>query len=610
MLWFSYSFIEPARAVKINPTLLKTAIFLLLFCSLTSSASARDYTLEETTTNITVYSNGIVHVEESVSYIFEGNYNDVYRELKVLPGESIQNIEGYCSDKACKFSVEITPDGYKLMGKLPDPTPENLTFFISYDHYGAVKVHNDSSEFNYKLWGEEWEKPVGSLKGSVTLPAENVSEIRYWIHPAGYTQEINAENNVINLRTGRIPSYQWYEIRTVFPKIESPNPTFVQIDDADRLEELLSIENEHQQKGTVLQKIYNLTLMVAFFTLAFSSLVYFKYGRSPDINYSMEYERAPPTDSRPAVVNAIMKGRGGTPTIDGFIATILDLASLGYLSLRTVKAKEKEKLHLSEPESRDIIIRIFDDEISIREKNLRKLEDFEEDALNLLKDHASKNKVISWNELKKELGEGADFYKFISAWNKKVKAHTEIDKLFQSTGSTFMRWFAGILLVLAAVYYFVISDNFPESEFPLASNLNILVLLIGGFGLLMVLFPQLSEKIFGRWTPEGELYYRRWKSFNKYLSDLPALKEQTPDSVKTWSSYLVYATSLGIAKEVLQNMSLIVPAEQLKQHQYYDMHYNYNHLNSGFEEAYTSSSPGGGDGGDGGGSGGGGGGAE
>lgn len=63
----------------------------------------------------------------------------------------------------------------------------------------------------------------------------------------------------------------------------------------------------------------------------------------------------------------------------------------------------------------------------------------------------------------------------------------------------------------------------------------------------------------------------------------------------------MYATLLGIAKEVLQNMSLIAPAEQLKQSQYYDMHYNYNSLNSGFDEAYTSSNPGGGDGGDGGG---------
>ncbi|WP_269850774.1 DUF2207 domain-containing protein [Methanosarcina horonobensis] len=48
---------------------------------------------------------------------------------------------------------------------------KNLTFFVSYDHYGAVKVHNDTSEF-HKHWGEEWEKPLGSLKGSITFPVK------------------------------------------------------------------------------------------------------------------------------------------------------------------------------------------------------------------------------------------------------------------------------------------------------------------------------------------------------------------------------------------------------------------------------------------------------
>jgi uncharacterized membrane protein len=603
--------VEPVRAAKINSTILKTVIFLLLVLSLVSSASARDYTLEEATTNIILDPNGVVHVEESISYIFDGNYNDIYRELKVLPGESIQNIEGHCSDKACKFRVETISDGYKLIGELPDPTPRSLTFFISYDHYGAVKIHNDISEFHYKLWGEEWEKPLGGLKGNITLPVENESEINYWIHPAEYTQEVNVEKNIINLRTGEIPSYKWYEIRAVFPRIESPNSTFVQVDDAEGLEKILAVESEYKEKSSTLKKLYDLTLVVVFSTLAFSFFIYFKYGREPEISYVTKYERKPPTESKPAVVNAIMKGRRGTPTIDGFTATIMDLASLGYISLSTVKLKEKEKEPLLKPESKDIVIKIFDDRISINERNLRELEDFEEDALNLLKEFASENKVISWNKMKEEIGKGTDFYKFIAAWNKKVRAHTGINKLFQSTGNTCMSGFAAILLTMAIVYYLVISDNFPEDEFSLATNLNTLVLLIGGFGLLMIIFTYLSEKTFGRWTPEGRLYYERWNSFKKYLTDLPALKEQTPDSINIWNSYLVYATSLGIAKEVLRNMSLIVPAEQLKQSQYHNTYYGYDQLNSGFGEAYTSSSPGGGDGGDvGGGSGGGGGGAE
>ena len=240
--------------LKINPTLptvailsnisssvLKVVFPLLFILFLVPSVSAEGYTLEEATTNITIDPNGAVHVEESVSYTFDRNYTYVYRMLNISTGESIQNIEGHCSDNACKFRVETVPEGYKLIGELPEPAPKNLTFFISYDHYGAVKVHNDVSEFNM-AWGEEWERPLGSLKGSIAFPVKNGNEIRYWTRPTVYTQEENIENNVLNLRTKEIPASHRYEVRAVFPRIESPNSSFVQIDNSEGLEKILAIE--------------------------------------------------------------------------------------------------------------------------------------------------------------------------------------------------------------------------------------------------------------------------------------------------------------------------------------------------------------------------------
>jgi len=604
---------EPVRKANINFTALKTVILLLVVLSLVPSASARDYALEGTTTNITIDPNGIVHVEESISYIFEGNYHEVFRTLNVSPGESIQNIEGYCSDKACKFSVKPVSEGYELIGELPIPTPEKVTFFISYDHYGAVKVHRDVSEFHYKLWGEEWEKPLGSLKGSITLPVKNESEIQYWIHPTGYTRDANAEQNVLNIRTEEIPSYQWYEIRVVFPRIESPNSSLVQVDNEEGLEQIKSIENEYQKKGSILRNLYYLTIAAAFLALAFPFYIYFKYGREPKIDYEAIYEREPPTNSRPAVVNAIMRGKMGTPTMDGFTATVMDLANLGYISLRTVKSEESRALGLFKSESEDIIIEIIDHETYSEAKgNLRELEGFEKDVLDLLRNHASGNGV-SWNKLKKELGKGTDFYEFITAWNEKVKAHTAVDKLFRSTGNIYMSIFSLVTSIVAFVYLIAFSSYFPSDEFPLASKLNTLIIFFFAYGVIMLVFFGMFEKILGRWTPEGRLYYKRWDNFKKYLTDFSALKEHPPESIKIWDSYLVYATSLGVAEEVLRNMSLVVPAEQLKGSSFYFIHSNYAQFGSGFGNAYASSAPsgsgGGGVGGVGGGSGGGGGGA-
>lgn len=608
--------LAPTADANIGSILLKTAILLLFVFCLVPSANAKDYTLEGATTNITVDPSGIVHVEESISYVFEGNYNEVFRELQVSPGESIQNIKGHCSDETCKFSVNPTPEGYELVGSLPNPTPEKVTFFVSYDHYGAVKVHKDVSEFHYKLWGNEWEKPLGGLRGSITLPVKNESEIQYWIHPTGYTQEANVEHNVINLRTNEIPPNQWYEIRVAFPRIAVPNSSLVQIDDEEGLAQIKSIENEYETQGSILKNLYYFTILFAIIAVAFPFFIYFKYGREPEIEYDATYEREPPTDSKPAVVNAIVQGQKGIPTMDGFTATIMDLANLGYISLRTVKSEESKVLGLFKSESEDILIEIYDNgSYNGAKGNRRELEEFEKDAFNLLKSHASGNKV-SWNKLKEELGKGTDFYKFITAWNKKVKANTAIDKLFLSTGNKYIIGFGLITSVAVFVYFIAFSGYFPTDEFPLASNLNLLIGLIFGFEIIVMIISSMFEKVEGRWTPEGRLYYERWNNFKKYLTDFSALNEHPPESIKIWDHYLVYATALGVAKEVLHNMSLVVPSEELQGSTFYLVHSSYAQFGSGFGHAYASSVPSGsggggvgGVGGIGGGSGGGGGGA-
>lgn len=614
---FSKSSLKPVREVSADSVSLKITIItvtLLVLLCFAPSASARDYTLEEAATNITIDPTGLVHVEESISYTFDGDYSEVFRVLEVSPGESIQNIQGYCSSEARNFRVEQTSKGYELICGLPTPTPEKVTFFVSYDHYGAVKVHNDVSEFHYKLWGEEWEKPLGNLKGNITFPVESESELQYWIHPDGYTQVANIEKNVLNIRTEEIPSYQWYEVRVAFPRIESPNSSFVQVDNEDGLEEILAIENEYKTKGSVLKGLYGLTLLFALITLSVPFFIYFRYGREPKVDYEAIYEREPPTDSRPAVVNAIMQGKIGTPTMDGFTATVMNLANLGYISLRTVTSEENRAFGLIKSESEDILIELASPESYAKgERKLPKLEDFEIDVFNLLKKHASGNK-ISWAKLKKELGKGTDFYDFVLAWDKKVKKHIVVEKLFRSTGNKYMIIFGVVTSIVMVVYFIILSNYFPSNLFPLASNANLLVALITIFSVIMIIFSGAFEKVLGRWTPEGRLYYKRWNNFKKYLTDFSALKEHPPESIELWDFYLVYATALGVAEEVLKNMSLVVPAEQMRTSHFYYVHHNFGQFGSGFGNAYSSSAPsssgsGGGVGGVGGGSGGGGGGA-
>jgi uncharacterized membrane protein len=125
-----------------------------------------------------------------------------------------------------------------------------------------------------------------------------------------------------------------------------------------------------------------------------------------------------------------------------------------------------------------------------------------------------------------------------------------------------------------------------------------LLFLIIGLGIVIIFISAIFTKVFGQWTPEGRLYYERWNNFKKYLTDFSALKEHPPESIKIWDYYLVYATALGIAQEVIHNMSLIVPSEMQEGSSFYHVTSSYVLFDSGFGSAYTLSSPSGsGDGG-------------
>ena len=48
---------------------------------------------------------------------------------------------------------------------------------------------------------------------------------------------------------------------------------------------------------------------------------------------------------------------------------------------------------------------------------------------------------------------------------------------------------------------------------------------------------------------------------------------------------------LGVAEEVLKNMSLVVPAEQMETSHFYYVYHSFGQFGSGFESAYSSSAP-------------------
>ncbi|MFA0821523.1 MAG: DUF2207 domain-containing protein [Methanomethylovorans sp.] len=553
-------------------TFVSIVAFILLL--LLPMASARDYSLESADVNVTVSSEGIVHVQESLTYHFDGTFSEVYRQVYPPPGGSIENMQGHLDGFSSDFYVTEVYGGYELVCKLPSPTPEQVTFVTSYDYYGGLKVYNDVSELHYKFWGDEWEKPLKGLTATVTVLPANSSDITYWIHPDDYTKTAVITGNTITVQADDIPANSWYEIRVIFPRLASPGPRYVSLYDQNAKFQIFRIESQYALKQKALYLVFIVYVLLALSLLLAPFYLYFKYGREPDITYAGIYERELPYDSKPAVVNAMIKDDVGNPTIDGFAATVMDLIHRDYL-------------RIDDGNPRDIVLHITGQE---REKgDSPGLLDFEQDVLDLIVQH-SEGGQLHWKEFQSKLKKGTSFYNFINSWNKKVKAHIDLEKLFIEKGATTMDYFAGILFIVSLLSLFAVPWLGDSSAYPIIEKLGFMPIIVAFVSPVVLVLNAKYRTFLGRWTPEGKLYVERWKNFKKYITDFSDLREHPPGSVKLWDHYMVYAMALGVAEEALKNMSVIVPKVEFRASHFHNRVYITGY-SSDFSHAYQRSAP-------------------
>ncbi len=202
----------------------------------------------------------------------------------------------------------------------------------------------------------------------------------------------------------------------------------------------------------------------------------------------------------------------------------------------------------------------------------------------------SKNGKISWLDFKDELGKDSRFYDFIDRWGSLVEERLKVERIFISTGNHFLMGFGLIVALTSIIVAIVVINYYPLDIFPAVSKTLMPGILLFTTGFLSFFVSLINEKGAGRFTPEGRLYYQRWSRFRDYLKDFSALKEHTPESIKLWDLYMVYAVALGVAERVIKNMSRIIPAEKIESSGFYAIH-DHPRFFSEMQEAYNSSNP-------------------
>lgn len=591
--------------MKMKKVFVVLLVSILLFSTVSqvSADDDRSYSIDDALIELTIQSNGLLHVDEAYLYSFEGQYNGVYRDIPLKSGERVRNVK-VSAEGAYPVLQESDEAGEKHLKiylyadaahtkKIRDC---DVVIHISYDMENVVTLFNDVGAIQYKLWGDEWDVGVEHVKAVVNMPGK--SSNTYYLNPQEYNETSSMKGDVLTAETTSIPQGEFYELLLLMPLSDfDDDAAYAKHVDRNGKEMIQKNLQDSIQSRAMWAMSFIALGLLSLLSPIIAVFVYLRYGRESDVAYEGIYERDLPTDDPPVFINAMMKSRGlGDPDMEGFQATLLDLIDRKVISLDVQGGDFSTK---------DLILKF-------EREDLKDLKRYERNLYNMLYS-LSDGGVLNMSDLDSKLssessgkwflGELDNFYE--SAKSEYLTEET-VSRYFNDSGSDIMMFLAIGGIVMAAIMLFLgLTTNLKAGIYVLAGGAFLLV-----FSIALLFLP---DDIFGQWTPEGRVFYLKWKNFKKFLQDNSLIKEHAPDSIVVWKKYLIYGTALGIADKVYESMKLKIPdyADYDDSVLVYHYYGGYHMMHAAYDTGYSAANPSdsSGFGGIGGGSGGGGGGA-
>lgn len=531
--------------MNVKKTFTIILLFLILFStfSFVSADDDRSYTIDQAFIGLTVGSNGLLHVDEQFDYSFDGKFNGVYRDIPLKPGESIENITVE-ADGAYPVLKESDDGGYKHL-KIYLYSDEahtkgirdcDVSVYISYDMKNVVTLFNDVGGLQYKLWGEEWEVGVGEVYVEVKLPGSEGNE--YFLNPQEFNVASEINGDTIIAQTSSIPKGDFYEILVLMPLTDFEDATYARHVNEDGRDMIMKNLNDSVNGRNFWNTAYLILGLLSLLSPIIALFTYLKYGREPKVDYEGIYEREPPSDDAPEVVNAIYAKKDiGKPNMDGFEATILNLIDK--------KALKTSQVHNEETGTNDLYL-TFSNDTSNLKANEKKVYD-------ILHNFASGD-TLNLSSLNTSLSSEADAKWFMEQyhdWQEDVKNNikTKVDEEFNDTGTKIIKILSIVGLAFGVLLAFLgFMTELHNGIYTVVSGIFLFI--------FSILLAMMSDDTFGQWTPEGRVVYLKWKNFKKFLKDNSLINEHPPESIVVWRKYLIYGAALGVADKVYDAMKL------------------------------------------------------
>ena len=586
-------------------------LLLVIFLSV-SVISSKDvhadsyYKISELEVLYNVQKNGDALVTQTVTYYFDGAFNGITNlvSFNKADGVEILSVEevkpraiNYTKKNlASKGDNQVYTVSDKSNSKLItvySPTSSGTkTFRFTYTIKNMIEVYNDVAQFNWLVVGKDTKVNTDSIKVKVNLPQpiESLEDFKVFAHGnlLGTIDRVDSQTAIAKVNS--ISAGESIEIRLLFPPSIVPDST--KRYNSDKLSEFMAQEKEFadeaNRKRDEAKKLVErkqegrkFTPIAGIITLINAVLTFFavrKLNREKKANFTGDYYRDLPGTYGPAITGYLVN-RTNVKSSD-LLATLMQLEVKNLISMTPTKNTVKKGLFLSK-ETDDILI--------------AKSPDFKEEVYQALPNH--QKKVYDWfvSNLAKMMG-GQVSLKEISFRSKDISfarkfnnQYNEFVNIVSNEGKKEKFFETNSNKVRGMIIPVIITIALGLIMFFYYRNLFAAAILIAPLIAMLIIIAEYKSQL--KFTQYGADQNAMWMAFKKFLLTFSNMDKAELPSLEIWDHYLVYATSLGVAKEVIKQLPQVYSPEEINSipsMRYYPTYYGNNYNTNLVDDAVSS----------------------
>src|SRR3989344_2487293 len=247
----------------------KILLILLCLLLLASPLLAKSYSITNASIKMQIHDDASIDADETLTFLFSGQYTFAYRDI---PNGSWHISEISVTENETPVPFTVTPINNQTRIRWTyTANSEIRTFTIHYRLENAIKAFSDAKQ------------------------------VYSWGHPK-IEGKMGLENNQkLIFQTLYAPANQWVEIRMAFPRELLTTVTYAQTENSPGLQKIESEEKQFALYDSL--SIFLIPLLILAF-IGFLIWTYLSFGKDPEVSYHAIYEREPPYEYGPAIVQA------------------------------------------------------------------------------------------------------------------------------------------------------------------------------------------------------------------------------------------------------------------------------------------------------------------